>query len=148
VRLGFLIEIHTEFTHLIYIRKGKRHYAADGTMPMFEDVVKLLEQEIRTAKIDFLILYLSQTYPNKNDRIIYIKSNDIRHELERQNIPIYEYAGPDLFLQPFRSFFKKLQPLKLEIDRENDSFSFIREPLQLADNNLLECMFCACKKIF
>lgn len=148
VHLGFLIEIYTEFSHLVYNRKGKRHYTTDGTMPMFEDVVQLLEQTTRSAKIDFLILYLSQTYSSENDRIIYIKGNNIRHQLERQKIPIYEYAGPDLFLQPFRSFFKKLQPLKLEIDRENDSFSLIREPLQLADNNLLECMFCACNKIF
>lgn len=148
VHLGFLIEIHTEFTNLVYNRKGKRYCAADGTMPMFEDVVQLLEQTTRSAKIDFLVLYLAQTYSNKNDRIIYIKGNNIRHQLERQKITIYEYAEPDIFLRPFRSFFKELQPLKLEIDRENDSFSLIREPLQLADNDLLECMFCACKKIY
>lgn len=148
VRLGFLMEIHTEFTHLVYNRKGKQHYATDGTMPMFEDVVALLEQETKFAKIDFFILYLSQTFPNRNDKLIYFKGNNIRHELEKQKIPIYEYAGPDCFLPPFRAFFTQPLPLKLEIDRETDSFTFIREPLQLADNDLLVCMFCACKKIF
>lgn len=144
---GFLIEIHTEFSKLLLSKNGKITTVQDGTMPMFEDIVHFLEEHINYHKVDFIVFYLSEVLSTKNDRIVYVTCNNIRHSLEKQNIPIYEYAGDDRSLLPFRSHFDAPPPLELEIDREKETFSLSATPSQPTDSDMLSHLFSACKRV-
>lgn len=44
-----------------------------------------------------------------NLEVIAIRTENIRKELERQNIAIYEYAGEDLFLADFEATQRKVR---------------------------------------
>lgn len=100
-KLAFLIEIHTNFGELFFHdKKGTRRNC--NIVPMFEDVVKILET-IDPKKVDCVILCFGEVVYGDNVNVIALPTKDIRKHLERINVPIYQYAGDDMFLEGFQT---------------------------------------------
>lgn len=95
LKLGFLIEVHSEFGPLWAIQKKRVKKMSNGLMPMIEDVVQILENSIDTNKVNFLVLYLSETLETGVHDVIVVPTKEMRKNLERQNIKIYQYCGSD-----------------------------------------------------
>lgn len=99
-KMVFLIEIHTEFQNLYYynLKKGAFHDAK--IIPMFEDVVKMLEK-IDDRLVDYVVLCFDGLIMTQNASVICLPVRNIRKHIEKQNIAIYEYAGHDRILPAF-----------------------------------------------
>lgn len=99
VGLAFLIEVHSDFSNMfLRDRRGVRR-CPPGFMPMFEDVVSLLEKA--SGQVDHVVLVMSSTVHGKEASVLAINGNNIRGSLEKQRAAIYEYVGEDRF-QPER----------------------------------------------
>lgn len=95
LKLGFLIEVHSEFEPLWAIQKKRVKKKPNGLMPMLEDVVQILEDSIDTSKVNFLVFYLSETLETGIHDVIVVPTKGMRKNLERQSIKIYQYCGSD-----------------------------------------------------
>lgn len=100
-KLAFLIEIHSDFSMLFFHdRKGIHH--GSFVCPLFEDLVQIMES-IDARRVHYLVLCFGGTVYNTNTRVVAIPTNNLRKQLERQHIPVYHYAGHDLYLQGFQT---------------------------------------------
>lgn len=106
--LVFLIEIHTEFTNLYLNNKKGTQKNTSGFMPLFRDIVKLLES-IDKKDLDYIVLCLGGTIHDENVDVLAFHTGDIEKQCDRQHIPIYEYAGDDCLLTDFQFRDKDIQ---------------------------------------
>lgn len=99
-RMILLIEIHTDFQNLYYYNLKKGIFHDDKVIPMFEDVVKMLEQ-IDPRSFDYVVLCFDGLIMTPNASVVCLPVRNIRKHLEKQNVEIYEYAGHDKILPAF-----------------------------------------------
>jgi hypothetical protein len=98
VKIAFLLEVHTEFERLFLNDQSREHENIDGLMPMFEAVVQELEKA-ESARVDFIVLFLRSK--NGSRKVIALQAKNIRNDLKKRNIGVYEYTGEDYFLPDF-----------------------------------------------
>lgn len=99
VKLALLIEVHTEFSHLfLNDNKGTRRNTT-GVMPMFSDIVRLLE-DIDKRQVDYIILSL-YSYKTMDGpvKIIALRTGNIYKQLCKTNTKTYDYAGEEYLLK-------------------------------------------------
>lgn len=89
--LGFLIEIHADFDRLYLWHNGKVRKEAGQHTPIFDDVIKLIEKNIDTEKVSFVILYFVETFAPTKERVVIVRTKKIREKLKRQNEAVYKY---------------------------------------------------------
>ena len=102
IKLAFLIDIHTEFTNLYLNSKKGTQKNDSGYMPLFNDVIDLLES-INTNKLDYIILCLNSSLHHNEVQVVALKTGNIRKQLEKQHKKAYVYAGDDYLLPAFQS---------------------------------------------
>lgn len=101
--LGFLIEIHSEFRNLFLTDSRGTRKKTDGLMPMFADVIRMIEHKVNKNKVDFIIFYLCETLAGNNSKVVAVRTDDIIRRLEKQQYKVYEYAGRDALLGNFQA---------------------------------------------
>lgn len=116
IKIGLLIEVYAEFNDLYLIDKRGTHKNSNGFIPMFEEIVKILET-VPTKDIDFIILFMGQK------KVYIVRPNHIRCDMQRQNIKIYDYASEDYAMPSFTPILKDLK-IDSTIEAKNDSFNF------------------------
>lgn len=93
-KLAFLIELHTELSGLVI---NGRTQNTSGDMPMFEDIVELLEG-IKPSQVDYVVLsYYSCVAHDKPCKVIAFNTGDVRKQLKKQGVSVYKYVGEDLY---------------------------------------------------
>ena len=112
VKLAFVIELHTEFTYLYLCDSRGIRKNTSGNVPIFDDMVRLLEKA--SKKVDFIILEMRLSLGTGNGKVIAFSTQQIRKQLNKQNIRVYKYAGEDYAFQNFESIFSDV---KVNIDR-------------------------------
>ncbi len=101
--LALLIEIHSEFRNL-FLNDPKGIYRPKNDFtPIFEDMIRLLEEKVNCHKVNYIILCMGRTLHTENPTVVGIRTGDIRKQLEKQKIIIYEYAGKDLIFSDFQA---------------------------------------------
>lgn len=100
-KLAFLIEVHSDFRTLFYHDKKGVHHQ-DNICPVFEDIVQMLET-IDHNKVHYLILCFGNTVYNEDVKVIALPTQNIRNQFLRLNVPIYHYAGHDIYLPGFQA---------------------------------------------
>lgn len=58
--------------------------------------------------MNYIILCLGGTLYDDNIKVIAVKTNNIRKQLQKQKVIIYEYAGEDLIYEDFQSNQRKI----------------------------------------
>lgn len=106
--LALLIEIHTEFNNLFLNDEKGTYRQGNDFIPIFEDMVHLLEEKVNCHKVNYIILCLGKTLYDDNIKVIAVRTNNIRKQLQKQKIIIYEYAGEDLIYKDFQSNQRKI----------------------------------------
>lgn len=120
--LGFLIEIHADFDRLYLWHNGKVRKEAGQHTPIFDDVIKLIEKNIDTEKVSFVILYFVETFAPTKERVVIVRTKKIREQLKRQNETIYKYCGDDFRLKPFElPYEKSILEAKCETDSKDEN---------------------------
>lgn len=135
--LAFLIEIHSDFRRLFFHDKRGIHYG-ESTIPLFEDIVKMLEN-IDSRKVHYLILCFGSTVYNDNTKVIAVPTRNLRKQLAKLNIPVYEYAGHDIFLKGFQTPFVDFN-VSPSYERKEDKINFYMtvESRDISDEKKLE----------
>ncbi len=109
IELAFLIEICSEFKGLFLNNHKGTYKQKEDFMPIFEDIVNLMEENIDCHKVDYIIFCISGILYTNNPKVIAIQTNNIRKNLERQNIIIYQYTGRDLIFNDFEATKRKIK---------------------------------------
>lgn len=147
VELAFLIEVHSEFKNKYLINKKGTKKSLTGIMPMFNDVVEMLER-IDSKKVDYIILLLCETQINENTDVIAFKTGDIYKQLIKQKKSIYEYAGKDLFKQAFSGSSENLESKKRVYHKDDDIImDFKYDKFNQDDRQQLEVIFKCCERV-
>lgn len=120
-KLAFLIEVHSDFRRLFFHDKRGVHYG-ENIVPLFEDIVKILET-IDSRKVDYLILCFGDTVFDNNAKVIAVPTRNLRKQFEKQNIPIYHYAGHDISLPGFQTPHLDFKAIP-KYDRNGDNIDF------------------------
>ena len=94
VELAFLIEIYSDFANTFLTANGSTKSTDATFVPIFEDIVQMLES-IDRRKVNYIILCFNQCLPLSSERakVISLRTNGLRKQLERQHIQIFSYAG-------------------------------------------------------
>lgn len=116
-KLAFLIEIHSDFNRLFYHDKRGIHYN-DNTIPLFESIVEMLEN-IDSRKVHYLILCFGSTVYNDNTKVVAIPTRNLRKQLTKLNIPVYKYAGHDIFFPGFQTPFSEFNAVPTYVRNED-----------------------------
>lgn len=95
VRLAFLMDVRTDFGNF-YLNKpsGKKRRCLQGEMPMFEDVVDVLEG--LGDRVDYAILVMNPLLVTNSPDVLVIDCSDVRRSLKRQMRPCYAFAGTEV----------------------------------------------------
>ena len=124
--LALLIEVHSEFMNLFLNNQRGTYREKNNFIPVFEDMVRLMEERIDCNKVDYIILCMGGSLYTDKLKVIAIRATDIRKRLKRQNIDIYEYAGEDLFYTDFTVTQRNVKD-KPDYKIEGDRVSFVIE---------------------
>ena len=145
--LALLIEIHSEFRNLFLNNQRGTYREMNNFLPVFEDMVRLMEEKVDCNKIDYIILCMGGTIHTDKLKVIAIRTEDIRKQLERQNIVIYEYAGEDLIFTDFNVTQRKVRnEPDYRIDGDKISFVIEHTDEELNEQFRLDAMFYSLKK--
>ena len=96
IELVFLIDVYSDFSGLFLTDKKGTYKSNVGNAPMFREVVELLEN-IDKRKIDYVIMRFNSVNYTQQSKIIVVRTGNIKTQLEKQHIKIYEYAGDDYY---------------------------------------------------
>lgn len=107
IKMSFLMEIYTDFHELYLNHYNCTEKNVSGLMPLFEDVVELLNQ-VPKDRVQYFILYL-KNYEGSVSRVIALDNNDLMGSIRRQEIKVYKYAGMDYLLNPFETLHGKAE---------------------------------------
>jgi hypothetical protein len=146
IEIALLIEVHTEFSELYLNDEKEARKNTSSVMPMFADIVNILES-IDTQKVNYIILCLGTMASGDKVDVRAFRTGDIRKQLERQHIKIYEYAGEDYLLAGFQPMHKDIS-VTPSITPNSDGFDInIRLSLKdLSDELLLDLVHYAAKR--
>lgn len=147
IELAFLIEVHSEFKNKYLTNKKGTKKSLTGIMPMFNDIVEILEL-IDNRKVDYIVLLLCETQINENTDVIAFKTGDIYRQLNKQKKFIYEYAGKDFFKQSFSGSFEDLESKNRTYYKDDDIImDFQYKKVNQNDRQQLEIIFKCCERI-
>lgn len=107
IRMSFLVEIYTDFHELYLNHYNRTEKNVSGLMPLFEDVIGLLNQ-VPKDKVHYFILYV-KNYAGSISKVIALDNNDLMGSIRRQEIKVYKYAGIDYLLNPFENLYGKTE---------------------------------------
>ena len=94
IELAFLIETHSDFKNLFLGDPEKVRKCEPGFLPMFEEVVQILEQA--EGRVDYIVLLMEQTLSGNEVEAFALRCHSIRKSLDKQKMKIYTYVGEDL----------------------------------------------------
>ena len=145
--LALLIEIHSEFRNLFLNNKRGTYREKNNFTPIFEDMVRLMEEKVDCNKVDYIILCMGGTIYTDKIKVIAIRTEDIRKQLEKQNIAVYEYAGEDLIFTDFEVTQRKVRnEPRYKIDGDKISFVIEHTDEELNEQFMLGAMFYSLRK--
>ena len=110
-------------------------------------MVRLMEEKVDCNKVDYIILCMGGTIYTDKIKVIAIKTEDIRKQLEKQSIAVYEYAGEDLIFTDFEITQRKVRnEPRYKIDGDKISFGIEHTDEELNEQFMLDSMFYSLKK--
>lgn len=148
IEIALLIEVHTEFCDLFLNDKRGTRKASSGIMPMFADIVRLIEA-IDYRKVNYIVLCLCSEANGNTIEVQAFQPKDMRSQLDRQHIKVFEYAGDDCLLHDFQSSHKDIS-VKPTVIQSNESFDVSLEYSRkdLTDELVLDFVHYAAKRAY
>ena len=119
IELVFLIEIHADFYGLYRADDRGIGKQEDNLMPIFEEMVQFMEENIDSKKVNYVVLCIENGLGCGDCKVIAFSTKNIRKELVRQRIRVYEYAGEDLQYPKFEALDKEV-PIESRYDTTED----------------------------
>ena len=92
VKLAFLVEIYSDFRHSYLTAHGSTKLADDTFIPIFEDIVQMLER-IDAKKVQYIVLCFNSLIPSERAKVIALNTKNLRKQIVKQHLLVYNYAG-------------------------------------------------------
>lgn len=147
IELALLMEIHSEFRNLFVNNQERTYREKDNFTPIFEEMVRLMEDKVDYNKVDYIILCMGGTIYTDRLKVVAIRTENIRKQLEKQNIDIYEYAGEDLVFTDFKSTQRKIRnEANYKINGDQISLIIEHTDEDMNEQSMLDAMFFSLKK--
>lgn len=96
VEMVFLIEFRSSFPQLFFNDGQHVNKKDDGLIPITTDIVKILS-DISKSKVDYIILYMTNSSFEKNADVIAIHTGNVKNHLLAQRIKTYRYACENFY---------------------------------------------------
>ena len=90
--LAFFIEIEAETNDWFANPINNEPIEKVTTMPFFAEMISIIDSFETVKLLDYIVFYIHDPF-KKNKQVVAIKTLDITHQLEEQNITIYHYVG-------------------------------------------------------
>lgn len=143
-KLVFLIEIHTELRNLFLNDCSGQRRHTGGIAPFFEDMIALIEEAVDSRKVDYLIFCMGETIFTSNVKVIAVPTHNLRKQLEKRRIKIYNYVGVECFLDAFQPIKKDFEIRPVVTSNNSDtSFRFDISCDTISDQQMLDLTFYA-----
>ena len=112
IELAFLIELYSDFSNLFLTTSNGTKQSDSNFVPLFNDLVHLIET-VDKRKVDYIILCFRDAVSTKCNEVVALQSGNVKKQLKKRHIKIYQYAGEDYFLINFQRMQKdlKIEPL-------------------------------------
>ncbi|MFI3603957.1 hypothetical protein [Vagococcus fluvialis] len=145
--LAFLIEVHSEFTGKFYNDENGVKKSNIGIMPMFSEVVDILER-IDDKKVDYIILLLNESKINENSDVIAFKTGNISNQLKKQKKNQYQYIGMDYFEEAFIKVNNNLENNnEISINNNEITMNFEYNNQEIDEQKKIDILLNCCKLI-
>ena len=147
IEIAFLIEVHSEFTGKFYNDENGVKKSNVGIMPMFSEVVDILER-IDNRKVDYIILLLNESIINGNSDVIAFRTGDITNQLKKQKKNQYHYVGMDYFEEAFIKTNNNLENNnEISITNNEITMNFKYNNQEMAEQKKIEILLNCCRQI-
>lgn len=104
VKLAFLVEIYSDFRHSYLTAHGSTKLADDTFIPIFEDIVQMLER-IDAKKVQYIVLCFNSLIPSERAKVIALNTKNLRKQIVKQHLLVYNYAG-----EPYNQRVAEISP--------------------------------------
>ncbi|WP_289805058.1 hypothetical protein [Faecalibaculum rodentium] len=147
IELALLIEIHSELRNLFINNQSGTYREKGNFAPIFEDMVRLMEEKVDCNKVNYIILCMGGAIFTSELKVVAVRTEDIRKQLEKQNIAIYEYAGEDLFYSGFKASQRNVECAPgYRIEGDKITFAAKYTDNELSEQIILDRMFYSLRK--
>lgn len=126
IKLMLLIEVYSDFRNLFLNSDGKCKLEKDWILPIFDDVVQLLET-IDTKQFQFVVLCFRDVICVENYRVIALQTRNIRKDLARQHIPVYHYICEDIYLEKSQRARQKIDVSTKYIEGDESKINLLTQ---------------------
>ena len=107
IKLAFLVEIYSSFSNLFLTTSNGTKLSDDNFIPIFDDLICLIEK-IDKKKVDYVVLCFRDAVSGKQNEVIALQTENIRKQLKKRHIKIYQYVGEDYPLPNFQRMQESL----------------------------------------
>lgn len=101
IQMAFLIELHAEFLSLMVRERAGVRMCQYGEVPLFKEIIEILEDKIDKSKIQYIILAISGTLDTGKQKVCLLRAGNILSQLKKRHEKIYSYLAMDRFSPAF-----------------------------------------------
>lgn len=101
IQMAFLIELHAEFLSLMVREKAGVRMCQYGEVPLFKEIIEILEDKIDKSKIQYIILVISGTLDTGKQKVCLLRAGNLLSQLKKRHEKIYSYLAMDRFSPAF-----------------------------------------------
>lgn len=124
IQMAFLIELHAEFLSLMIRERTGVRMCRYGEIPLFKDVIEVLEEKIDKSKIQYIILVASGTLDTGEKKVYLLRSGNLLSQLKKRHVKVFNYLAMDRFSPAFTGKPIQVEDISFEDishDKENQT---------------------------
>ena len=101
IQIALLIDLYAEFFSLMKFDSRGIRACKIGEVPLFQEVIALIERIIDKSAVDYVILCLNSSITERASKVYAFRAGDIERQIQKRNLKLYKYLAMDSLFEPF-----------------------------------------------
>ena len=101
IQIALLIDLYAEFFSLMKFDSRGIRACKIGEVPLFQEVIALIERIIDKSAVDYVILCLNSSITERTPKVYAFRAGEIERQIHKRHLKIYKYLAMDLLFEPF-----------------------------------------------
>lgn len=101
IQIALLIDLYAEFFSLMKFDSRGIRACKIGEVPLFQEVIALIEQKIDKSAVDYVILCLNSAITERAPKVYAFRAGDTVRQIQKRHLKLYEYLAMDLLFEAF-----------------------------------------------
>lgn len=101
IQIALLIDLYAEFFSLMKFDNRGIRACKIGEVPLFQEIVALIEQIVDKSAVDYVILCLNSSIIEKPPKVYAFHASNIERQIQKRHLKLYEYLAMDLLFEAF-----------------------------------------------